>query len=145
VTFADYLAAVDAICQRRDTVDQALSELAPDSPWADTIARLRCLRRIHTLAAVGLCAEIGEFERFAHPRQLAAFLGLVPYERSSDEKRRQGAITKAGPKHSRRLLVEAPNTAGARRGSPRSCADARPARTRASALSPGAPTGARGL
>ena len=31
----------------------------------------------------------------------------MPSERSSDEKRRQGQITKAGPKHSRRLLVEA--------------------------------------
>jgi transposase len=107
VTFADYLAAVEAICQRRDTVDAALEELAPQSPWAQTIARLRCFRGIDTLAAVGLCAEIGDFERFAHPRQLAAFLGLVPSERTSDEKRRQGAITKAGPKHSRRLLVEA--------------------------------------
>jgi transposase len=107
VTFADYLAAVDAIEQRRDTVETTLEELAPDSPWAQTIARLRCFRGIDTLSAVGLCAEIGDFERFAHPRQLGAYLGLVPSERTSDEKRRQGQITKAGPKHSRRLLVEA--------------------------------------
>jgi transposase len=107
VTFADYLSAVNAIETRRDTVELALAELAPDSPWAETIARLRCFRGIDTLTAVGLCAEVGDFGRFGHPRRLGAFLGLVPSERTSDEKRRQGAITKAGPKHSRRLLVEA--------------------------------------
>ncbi len=107
VTFGDYLSAVVAIEHRRDTVEATLEELAPESPWAQTIARLRCFRGIDTLAAAGLCAEIGDFERFAHPRQLGGFLGLAPSERTSDEKRRQGAITKAGPKHSRRLLVEA--------------------------------------
>ena len=107
VTFADYLAAVDALEQRRGVLDQTLAELAPESPFAETIARLRCFRGIDLLAAAGLCAEVGDFDRFGHPRQLAAFLGLVPSERTSDEKRRQGQITKAGPKHSRRLLVEA--------------------------------------
>lgn len=107
VTFADYLAAVDALEQRRDVLDQTLAELAPESPFAETIARLRCFRGIDLLAAAGLCAEIGDFSRFRHPRELGAYLGLVPSEHTSDEKRRQGQITKAGPKHSRRLLVEA--------------------------------------
>jgi transposase len=50
---------------------------------------------------------LGGFRRFAHPRLLAGDLGLVPSERTSDDKRRQGGITMAGPAHSRRLLVEA--------------------------------------
>ncbi|HSJ46278.1 MAG TPA: transposase [Euzebyales bacterium] len=54
-----------------------------------------------------MCAEIGDFARFAHPRLLAGFLGITPSEHTSDDTRRQGAITKAGPSHARRLLVEA--------------------------------------
>src|ERR687896_165790 len=100
VTFADYQAAVDAICQRRDTVDATLEQLAPESPWAQTIARLRCFRGIDTLAAVGLCAEIGDFERFRHPRQLGAFLGLVPSGREAppgpDHKGRPKARARGG-------------------------------------------------
>jgi hypothetical protein len=80
---------------------------ASTRPWAETINRLRCLRGIDTLSAVGLIAEIGDFERFCHPRKLAGFLGLVPSEDTSGEVRRQGSITKAGSKHARRLLVEA--------------------------------------
>lgn len=106
-TFCDYLAAVEALDQRRGVLDRTLAELAPESAFAATIARLRCFRGIDLLAAAGLCAEIGDFDRFSHPRQLAGFLGLVPSEHTSDERRRLGSITKAGPKHSRRLLVEA--------------------------------------
>ncbi len=78
-----------------------------DSPWAQTIARLRCLRGIETLTAAGLCAEVGDFHRFARPGQLMSYLGLVPSEHSSGAQRRQGAITKSGSRHARRLLVEA--------------------------------------
>ena len=56
---------------------------------------------------VGLCAEVGEFQRFHKPRQLMSYLGLTPSEDTSGEKRRQGAITKTGSRHARRLLVEA--------------------------------------
>ena len=106
VVFADYLEAQDILCARRDRLERELAELVPDTPWARTIARLRCLRGIDTLSAAGLCAEIGDFGRFG-PEQLASYLGLVPCEDSSGPERRLGQITKAGSKHARRLLVEA--------------------------------------
>jgi transposase len=71
------------------------------------IARLRCFRGIDTLSAAGLSAEVGSFARFPKPALLSGFLGVGPSERTSDTKRRQGSITKAGPPHARRLLVEA--------------------------------------
>ena len=46
-------------------------------------------------------------QRVCHPRQLASFLGLVPSESSTGDKRRQGSITKAGSSHTRRLLIDA--------------------------------------
>ena len=70
-------------------------------------SRLRCLRGIDTLTALGLAAEGGDFDRFASAEAFMSFVGLVPSERSSGEKRRQGSITKAGNAHARRLLVEA--------------------------------------
>jgi transposase len=107
VTLLDYLGAIDALLVRRDALEGAIGELVDDSPWAQTVARLRCLRGINTLTAVGLCAEIGDWERFARAGQLMSFLGVVPSENSSGEQRRQGAITKSGSRHARRLLVEA--------------------------------------
>jgi len=106
-TLLDYLGAIDVLIIRRDQLEATIAELAPLSPWAEAIARLRCMRGIDTLSAVGLCAEIHGFERFEHPKQLMSYVGLVPSEHSSGQTRRQGAITKSGSQHARRLLVEA--------------------------------------
>jgi transposase len=76
-------------------------------PVRETVARLRCFRGINTLTACGICAEVGDFDRFPNPRKLSGYLGLVPSEWTSDERRRLGRITKAGPGHARWLLVEA--------------------------------------
>ena len=64
------------------------------------------MRRIDTLSALGLAAEIGDFARFGSAEEFMAFVGLVPSEHSPGERRRQGAITKVGNSHVRRLLVE---------------------------------------
>ena len=103
----DYLAAVEAMVIRRDELERRITELVPGSPWSELVPRLRCLRGIDTLSAVGLCAEVGDFERFARAGELMSYLGLVPCEHSSGERRRLGAITKSGSRHARRLLVEA--------------------------------------
>lgn len=107
LVFDDLLHGHDVLLERRERLDGALAVAAAESSWADTIARLRCLRGVETLTAVGLCAEIGDFGRFEHPRYLGAYLGLVPSESSSGDRRRQGSITKTGSTHARRLLIEA--------------------------------------
>jgi transposase len=107
LTLLDYLGAIDALIVRRDTLERHICRLVPDSPWAQPVARLRCLRGIDTLSAVGLCAEIGDWQRFAGAGRVMSYLGLVISEDSSGERRRQGAITKTGSRHARRLLVEA--------------------------------------
>lgn len=107
VVLGDYLSAVRALEQRRGALDQAIEQAWPQSPWAQTIARLRCMRGINTTSAFGLCTEIGDFHRFGHPGTLCCYLGIVPREHSSGEQTRRGPITKAGSPHARRLLIEA--------------------------------------
>jgi len=63
-------------------------------------------RGFKEVAAMVVIAEIGDFRRFKHPKQLMAYLGLVPSEESSGGKRKQGAITKCGNGHARWMLVE---------------------------------------
>lgn len=104
---ADYLAAVEFLAGRRATLLEVLDQQVPECAHAPVIARLRCFRGIDTLSAAGLCAEVGSFTRFPKPALASGFLGIVPSERTSDTRRRLGAITKAGPGHARRLLVEA--------------------------------------
>ena len=109
ITYADYLHAHDVLLARREHVGRELEQLAPQCVWAETIARLCCLRGINTLTALGLCAEIGDWRRFEHPDSIAAYVGLVPSEHSSGQSRRLGKITKAGPH---------PRPPAARRGRP---------------------------
>lgn len=100
-----YAAALQAK-MRRDALDEAIAELAAEPPFADTVARLCCLRGIGTLTAFALTVELGDWSRF-RPQSLGPFLGLTPSEDSTGERRRLGSITKTGNTHVRRLLVEA--------------------------------------
>ena len=91
---------------RRDRLDKAITEMAREPQWAPVVTRLQCLRGVSTLTAFSLAVEIGDWDRFTGS-SIGAYLGLVPTENSSGERRSQGSITKAGNTHARRLLVEA--------------------------------------
>ena len=104
---SEHLACHEVLLARRDRLERAIDERAEAGPWSGLVGRLRCLRGVDTLTAVGLVAEVGDFQAFDHPRRLASYVGLVPSESSTGTRRRQGAITKAGSGHARRLLIEA--------------------------------------
>jgi transposase len=106
-TLLDARGAIDALAHRRDGLEREILAMIPASAWTVQVGRLRCLRGVDTLTAVGLCAEIGDFERFAKAEQLMSYIGLVPCENTTGQQRRLGAITKTGSGHARRLLVEA--------------------------------------
>ena len=106
LAFDESYGAVAQAKGRRDTLDRAIADLAAESPYAEVVGQLVCLRGVSTLTALALSVELGDWGRF-RPQSLGPFLGLTPSEDSTGERRRQGAITKTGNTHARRLLVEA--------------------------------------
>jgi transposase len=106
-TFDSYLLAVEQLQERRRQIEVQMAEMATQSPYQEPVAWLRCFRGIDTVTAVSIVAELHDFRRFRSARSLMSYLGLVPREHSTGERERRGAITKAGNRHVRRLLVEA--------------------------------------
>ena len=107
LAFEHYLAAVDHLDSCRDHLEKEIGLVAAQPPYADAVERLSCLRGIATLSAMVLLTEIQDFRRFGHPRELMAYVGLVPSEHSSGSSERRGGITKTGNSHARRILIEA--------------------------------------
>jgi transposase len=103
----DYLLAIDHLEARLIALDRQLTDIAVQDPYREPVAWLRCFRGIDTLTAIMILAELHDFRRFASPRALMAYLGLVPSEHSSGERHCRGRITRAGNSLVRRLLVEA--------------------------------------
>jgi transposase len=107
VVFEDYLLTMEHAEARREALDEQLERFSQEPRYQAPVAALRCFQGIDTVTALALVAELHEPRRFAHPRQLMAYLGLVPREASSGLHERKGGITGAGNRHVRRLLVEA--------------------------------------
>jgi transposase len=104
--FAASLFALEQALVRQADLDQELATLAATDRYRAPVAALRCFRGLDPLSAMILLAEITDFARLRRPRQLMAYVGLVPSEYFSGERQRRGAITKAGNTHARRVLVE---------------------------------------
>jgi transposase len=101
------LAHLDSLDAQLQAIDAELEQIARSEPWCDPVRWLTAFRGISTRTALGLLAEIGDWKRFAHPRELMSYLGLVPTEYSSGDQQHRGHITKCGNEHARRLLIEA--------------------------------------
>jgi transposase len=91
---------------RLQRVEQELQEHVKTWGLQPVVEALQGLRGVQFTVAVTLVLELGDLTRFDNPRLLMSYLGLIPSEYSSGDRRRQGGITKAGNTHARRALIE---------------------------------------
>jgi transposase len=107
-TLEDYLGEVDHLAQRILRLEAAIDRAIKDAPPVvkAVIDGLQAMRGIARLTATTIALEIGSFSRFPSAKHLMAYCGVVPSESSSGSTRRQGAITKTGNSHVRRVLFE---------------------------------------
>jgi transposase len=106
IVFQEYVRAVSDHTERLQRLEAELPALVQSWRWLPVVDAIQALRGVQFIAAVTLLAELGDLTRFENPRHLMSYLGLVPSEHTSGERRRQGSITKTGNSHARRVLVE---------------------------------------
>ena len=107
VVLEDAIAALGSAGERIARLEEQMTALLESWPMKPVVQALMGLRGFAQVGAMVLTSELGGAWRFEHPKQLMAYLGLVPSESTSSEKRRQGGITKTGNGHARWLLIEA--------------------------------------
>lgn len=107
IAFEEYVQAIEEADRRLARLAQAIDSLLEHWRWTPVVRALQALRGVCAIHAVRIVAELGDLSRFASPRQLMGYLGLIPSEDSSGARRRQGSITKAGNTSARRAMVEA--------------------------------------
>lgn len=105
--FGELLEAFDRAQARRDQLTDHIAELVPHWSLAWLVEAIQTLRGYKLINAATVVAEIGDPRRFASPRQLMGFLGMVPSEHSTGETVRRGGITKTGNIRARKALIEA--------------------------------------
>ena len=107
IVFQDALEAIEEAPARLQRLEQQLVAIVPSWSMAPVVDAYQAMRGASFLVAITVAAEIGDLRRFDNPRQLMAFLGLVPRERSTGATVRRAGLTLAGNRRARRVLVEA--------------------------------------
>ncbi|WP_308367230.1 MULTISPECIES: IS110 family transposase [unclassified Microbulbifer] len=106
IVLQEYVDAVSAAQQRVEDLEKVMREALQGWTLQPVAEGLMALRGVDVVTAMTILAELGDITRFDSPRELMAYLGVVPSEHSSGESRRQGGITRTGNGHVRRVLVE---------------------------------------
>lgn len=107
IAFVESRRAISEAQARVEVLSQALTLELEHWRMRPLVQALMTLRGVDEVVAISLVAELGELKRFARSPELMGYLGLVPSEHSSGQKRSLGAITKTGNSHARRMLIEA--------------------------------------
>ena len=102
----EYLQGIDAADQRILRLQNSMFDLLPTWRLQPAVKALMAMRGFQLVAAMITVSELGDIHRFAHPRQLMTYLGLVPTEDSSGPRQRLGHISRCGNGHQRWLLIE---------------------------------------
>ena len=104
--FEEMTLAMRQARERIDRLEQAIRAAMPDWSLSEAVTALMAMRGMDLISAATFLAEIGDLSRFQTPRELMAYLGLVPSEDSTGDTIKRGPITKSGNRRARRMLVE---------------------------------------
>jgi transposase len=107
VVVQELLGSMHDCGERQIRLEEQIVALLPAWSLAPIVEAIQAMRGVELITAVILTSEIGDFQRFANPKQLMSYLGLTPSEHSSGEKVARGPITKTGSTRARRVLIEA--------------------------------------
>src|SRR6202790_4267228 len=106
IAFEEMLLTVRQAEERIARLEEAIRVAVPDWSLAEVVDALMAMRGIDMISATAFLATLGDLSRFGSPRELMAFLGLVPSEHSTGDTVKRGGITKTGNRRARRILVE---------------------------------------
>ncbi|MDM8537629.1 transposase [Desulfobacterales bacterium HSG17] len=107
ITLQEYIDMVQDGKKRVERISELIRQLSGQTQLNTLNMSLQSLRGVSQIVSTVVVSELGDLTRFESPSKLMAYLGLVPSQHNSGDKKRPGKITKTGNGHVRRALVEA--------------------------------------